>query len=122
VAAAGFSADGSLLAVATTRPAAAARALPTWLGFAVARVAALAGLEGSRLRGTGLRLGPPWAGELAEVPLGELAAWGAPTGLALEPDGRAALLGLRRADGAERLVRVAFRCGDAPSVAARTGR
>jgi hypothetical protein len=113
VAAASFSADGTTLALATTRPAAAAGALPSALGFAVARIAALGGLEGARLRGTGLRIGPPWADSLDDVPLGEVGRFGAPTGLALEPDGRAVVLGQRSADGRERLLRLALRCGGA---------
>jgi hypothetical protein len=123
VAAASFSADGSVLALATTRPAAAARAVPAWLGFAVARVAALFGVEGARLRDTGLRIGSPWEGELADVPLPHVARYGAPTGLALEPDGRGVVLGQRRADGVERLVRLGFRCEGAPKeLAARAAR
>jgi hypothetical protein len=115
VVAADFSADGATLALATTRPAAAAAVLPSALGFAVARVAALAGLEGGRLRGTGLRVGPSWAEAPPEVALGEIAAFGPPTGLALEPDGRALVLGQRRAGGAEeRLLRLVLRCDGAP--------
>ena len=121
VAAASFSGDGTTLVLATTRTAAAASALPSALGFAVARVATLAGLEGSRLRGTGLRVGPPWAESLDEVPLGEVGSFGPPTGVALEPDGRALVLGQRSADGAkERLVRLALRCDGAAAAPAQS--
>jgi hypothetical protein len=112
VVAASFSADGTTLAVATTRPAAAAAALPEWLGFLVARLATLGGVEATRFRGTGVRIGPD-AAALAEVPLGEVARFGHPTGIALEPDARAFVLGQRRAtaEGAEeRLLRIELSC------------
>jgi hypothetical protein len=51
------------------------------------------------------------------VPLGEAASFGHPTGIALEPDGRAFVLGQRRAsaEGAEeRLLRIALRCPRLP--------
>jgi hypothetical protein len=114
VAAASFSADGATLALATTRPAAAPSALPSALGFAVARVAALSAEETARRRGTGVRIGPPFADELPAVELGELASFGYPTGIALEPDARAFVIGQRRAGEAgieERLVRVELDCG-----------
>jgi len=117
VAAASFSADATRLAVATTRPAAASAAVPASLGFVVARLAALGEGDGTRLRGTGVRIGSPWEGELAELPLGDVAAWGHPTGIALEPDGRALVLGQRRAtdEGAvDRLLRVELECPPLP--------
>jgi hypothetical protein len=113
VVAASFSADGALLAVATTRPAAAAAALPPWLGFLVGRIAALGPAPAARARGSGVRIGPAADAALTELPLGELAGFGAPTGIALEPDGRALVLGQRRTTAAgveERLVRIALRC------------
>ena len=113
VVAAAFSADGSRLAVATTRPAAAAAALPKALGFLTARIAALGSDEPTRFRVSGVRIGAP-DGELAAVPLGEHEAWGHPTGIALEPDGRAFVLGQRTATGAERLLRVELRCQGLP--------
>lgn len=120
VAAASFSADGSTVALATTRPAAAASALPGALGFAVARIATLAGL-GPRQRGTGLRVGTPWADAIPEVPLGRVGAWGAPAGVALAPDGRALVLAQRRPGGGERLVRVALRCDEATATSPPEG-
>jgi hypothetical protein len=108
--AASFSADGTLVAVATTRPAAATAALPKALGFLTARIAALGSDEPTRFRVSGVRIGAPGADELAPVPLGDHEAWGHPTGIALEPDGRAFVLGQRNATGAERLIRVELRC------------
>jgi hypothetical protein len=107
--AAAFSADGTRLAVATTRPAAAAAALPSALGFLTARIAALGSDEPTRFRVSGVRIGEA-SGELAAVPLGEDETWGHPTGIALEPDGRAFVLGQRNAKGAERMLRVELRC------------
>jgi hypothetical protein len=107
--AAAFSADGARLAVATTRPAAAAAALPSALGFLTARIAALGSDEPTRFRVSGVRIGDT-SGELAAVPLGDDEAWGHPTGIALEPDGGAFVLGQRNATGAERLLRVELRC------------
>jgi hypothetical protein len=109
VVAASFSGDGTTLAVATTRPAAAAAAVPKTLGFLVARLAALAPREPARFRGTGVRIGPPWADALAEVALGDVARFGHPTGIALEADGRAFVLGQRHGK-VERLLRVELRC------------
>jgi hypothetical protein len=109
VVAASFSGDGTTLAVATRRPAAAAAAVPSTLGFLVARLAALAPREPARFRGTGVRIGPPWADALAEVALGDVARFGHPTGIALEADGRAFVLGQRHGK-VERLLRVELRC------------
>jgi hypothetical protein len=117
VAAASFSGDGALLAVATTRPAAATAAVPASLGFLTARLAALGSGEETRFRGTGVRLGAPWSGELSELALDEIASWGHPTGIALEPDGRAFVLGQRRtgeAGAEERLLRVELACPRLP--------
>jgi len=117
VAAASFSGDGSLLAITTTRPAAASAAVPASFGFLVARLAALGSGDATRFRGTGVRIGAPWSGELAELPLGELAGYGHPTGIALEPEGRAFVLGQRRATEAgveERLLRVELDCARLP--------
>lgn len=114
---ASFSRDGALLAVATTRPAAASAAVPASLGFLVARLGALDPREDTRLRGSGVRIGAPWSDELAPLSLGELAEWGHPTGIALEPDGGGFVLGQRRTteDGTqERLVRVELGCARNP--------
>lgn len=112
--AASFSADGSRIAVATTRPAAATAALPEALGFLVARLAALGSREPTRFRVSGVRIGPSAARELAPVALGEIETFGYPTGLALEPDGRAFVLGQRGARGEERLVRIELFCPRLP--------
>jgi hypothetical protein len=58
--------------------------------------------------GTLLRAGGATA-ELSPIALPEL-AWGTPTGATLAPDGRSAVIGQRRADGGERLARVALGC------------
>lgn len=113
VTSAAFSADGATLAVATTRPAAASAALPESLGFLVARLAALGPREGTRLRGTGVRIGPPFAAELSQVSLGEIADFGSPAGIALEPDARGFVLAQRRSAAGgteERLLRVGLAC------------
>lgn len=112
VVAASFSSDGATLAVATTRPAAASAALPEWLGFLTGRLEALGAAEPARFRGSGVRMGPS-DGALSEVPLGDVARYGYPTGVALEPDARALVLGQRRAApgrAEERLVRIELRC------------
>lgn len=114
---ASFSRDGSLLAVATTRPAAASAAMPASFGFLVARLGALDPREDTRLRGSGVRIGAPWSDELAPLSLGELAEWGHPTGIALEPDGSALVLGQRRTTEAgtqERLLHVELGCARKP--------
>jgi hypothetical protein len=100
-----FSADGRVMAVASTEADGAARLLPSALGNLVARWPAESGVQA---RGTRVALGDV-AGPLAELELGELASWGAPTGIALLPDARAFVLGQRSATG-ERLVRVELDC------------
>lgn len=115
--AASFVADGGWLAFATAQGGHRGGALPAWLGFALGpRAAALARREPLR-SGTGVRSGPtdaPAAAMALALP-DELAAWGAPTGLALDPDGAGFVLGQRRlaADGSgaeERLVEVTLSC------------
>jgi hypothetical protein len=114
VVAAAFSSDGASLALATTHPAAASAALPEWLGFLVGRLASLRGAEGARFRGTGVRIGAPWAQELAVVELGEIAEFGYPAGIALAPDARSFVIAQRRSGGAggagERMLRVDLDC------------
>jgi len=113
VVAAAFSADGATLVLATTRPAAASAALPESLGFLVGRLGALRSEEGVRSRGTGVRIGAPFAPELGEVELGEIAEFGSPAGIALLPDARGFVLGQRRSGpdgGEERMLRVALQC------------
>lgn len=116
--AASFVADGGWLAFATAQGGHRGGALPAWLGFALgSRATALARTQ-PLLSGTGVRSGPtdePAAATAFALPA-ELAAWGAPTGLALDPDGAGFVLGQRRvaADGSgveERLVEVTLSCG-----------
>jgi hypothetical protein len=70
-------------------------------GFAV-----VAEADGARTR---LRAGPT-EGPLEAIAFEPLAAWGAPTGVSLAPDGRSAVVGQRRSDGAERIARVQLGC------------
>ncbi len=100
-----FSADGSLMAVASTSPAGATRLVPFTLGNLLGRSVdeARAGAEGTRIA-----LGDVGA-EPAELELGPLARWGAPSGIALAPDARAFVLGQRGSHG-ERIVRVELAC------------
>jgi hypothetical protein len=112
---AGASADGGWLAIATSAPAGLRARLPGWLGFAIAPVSTALGITASGLVGTGIRVGAPDS-EYLPVDLGELAAWGAPTGVALDGSGRSLVLGQRRVTPAgvdERLVEIALDC-DAP--------
>jgi hypothetical protein len=109
---ASFNGDGGWLAVPTTARARVAGLLPSPLGFLVAPVEAMLVRDGPRFRGSGVRTGQPF-GPGAELALGDVATWGEPTGIALEPDGRAFVLGQRRrGDRApeERLVRVELDC------------
>lgn len=110
---AGFSADGGWLVAAATGAGGGAARLPAWLGFLVGPVAWLLGVPPD-LVGSGLRAGEPW-GEGAVIALGDVAEWGVPTGVALAPDGRSAVLGQRRETPSgveERLLRVRFDCAE----------
>jgi len=100
-----FSADGRVMALASTSERGAARLLPGALGNVVARWPAHAevGAEGTRVA-----LGAT-DGELGEVELGAVASWGVPTGIALLPDASGFVLGQRGAAG-ERIVRVELDC------------
>ena len=102
------SADGSVLALASTAAAGATRLVPAALGNVLARVpnGTPPGAEGTRVS-----IGEVGA-EPARVDLGPVAGWGAPTGIALLPDARAFVLGQRGARG-ERIVRVELDCADA---------
>jgi len=117
---ASFGGDGGWLALPFATRARVAGLLPAWLGFAVAPLARLGLGDGLRFEPpAGVRAGEPW-GEGAPIDLGEDAAWGEPTGVALEPDGRAFVLGQRRRTSAgieERLVRVVLDCASPPGVA-----
>jgi hypothetical protein len=109
---ASFTADGGWLALPTTTRGRVAGLLPSRLGFLVAPVDALLVRDAPRFRGSGVRTGEPW-GAGAELALGDVAAWGEPTGIALEPDGRAFVLGQRRrgVNGPEeRLLRIELDC------------
>jgi hypothetical protein len=100
-----FSADGRVMAVASTRERGAARLLPGALGNVIARWPTHAGASAE---GTRVALGAV-DGEQGEVELREVAAWGVPTGIALLPDASGFVLGQRGAAG-ERIVRVELDC------------
>ncbi len=100
-----FSADGRVMAVASTDAEGVARLVPSALGNLVARWPTQSGVEA---RGTRVSLGEP-GGPLAEIELGDAASWGAPTGIALLPDATGFVLGQRGAAG-ERIVRIELDC------------
>jgi hypothetical protein len=102
-----FSADGRVMAVATTRAEGASRLVPSVLGNVIAR---WPGLSEARAAETQVLFGDP-TGALASLELGELASWGVPTGIALLPDASGFVLGQRSAAG-ERIVRVALACAE----------
>ncbi len=108
-----FSSDGSRMLVATARDVGPASLLPGGSGFLVGRLAPWLPVgEVDASAGTGVQVSDD-RGALRELQLGELASWGAPTGVALFPDGRSFVLGQRRPapDGeGERLVRVELAC------------
>jgi hypothetical protein len=111
-AAAGASADGGWLAFATSTPGGFLARLPAWLGFLLAPAATVLRVEAMGLSGSGLRVGEPTAPG-APTDLGELAAWGAPTGVTLDPAGTSLVLGQRRMtpNGVEeRIVEIALDC------------
>jgi hypothetical protein len=99
-----FSADGSVMAAATTQGHGSARLLPGALGNVLARLPRAGGVRGA---GTEVALGAP--DELRPVALGDVAGWGVPTGLSLLPDASGFVLGQRR-EGGERIVRVDLDC------------
>ncbi len=109
--AAAFSADGALLLVAETSTIRAAALFPESLGFAVARLSTMtAGARSGLTSGTALRLGPA-DGELLPLRISdEVARWGEPTGVGLAPEADWLVLGQRRPDGAERLLRIDLDC------------
>jgi hypothetical protein len=114
--AASFVADGGWLALATASGGHWGGALPAVLGFALGPHATALALDRPLRSETGVRSGPaadPGAAAALALPP-ELASWGEPTGLALEPDGTGFVLGQRRAGAAgaeERLVEVTLSCG-----------
>lgn len=112
---AAFVADGGWLAFPTAQGGHWAGALPRSLGFALAPWARSRSDERPLLHGTGIRSGPtsdPTAARSLTLPAA-LETWGAPTGLALDPDGRALVLGQRRERSGridERLVEITLDC------------
>jgi hypothetical protein len=86
--------------------------VPGWLGFAAVPLTRALALAGPTGRGSVLVTGDTGA-ELAPVALGAAGEWGAPTGVALAPDGASVVVGQRRrTDGGveERLLRVTLAC------------
>lgn len=113
--AASFNADGGWLVVASAEPARLAGLLPGGLGALLAPLAAALERGGPLYRGSELRVGEPW-GEGARLELGEVAAWGAPTGVSLVPGEPRIVLGQsRRSPDAveERLVQITLDCAAA---------
>jgi hypothetical protein len=112
LAGAAFSADAGRIALARA-PGAPAPGVRGRLGFLLGPLAVMRGEPPAALAGgSGLETGDT-GGELAPLELGELGAWGAPTGVALGPDGRWLVLGQRRAaDGGqeERLLKLTLDC------------
>jgi hypothetical protein len=109
---AAFSADGGWMMLATSEPRGLAGLAPDSLGFLLARVPDPVRDRLARFRGTRVLVGAPGQ-PLMELDLGELASWGAPTGIASEPDGTGFVLGQRRPgpDGVEeRLVEARLDC------------
>jgi hypothetical protein len=110
--AANFNADGGFVGLAGARRFDAPGLAPAGAGFLLAPFASIAERTLALAHGSELRLGEP-RGAGSPLELGELADWGAPTGIALAPDGTKLLLGQRRTAGAEpgeRLVEVELDC------------
>ena len=119
-----FDADGGWLDFATTRPLHWLGALPRSLGFALAPLANARRDHEPLRRETGVRSGA--TSQLADTSAlglpGEVASWGEPTGIAIEPDASGFVLGQRRRDDDgvhERLVVVQLACTQT-AVAPRT--
>ncbi len=112
--AASFSRDGRLLAVASEEGRGTG---PAGLGFLLARLPGEGGVGEGQPGRSVLLIGSPDAA-LAAVDLGPVADWGAPTGVALAPDGRSLVLGQwrRSANGGreERLIRLLRSCSVRP--------
>jgi len=110
-----FDGDGGWLGFATTRPLQWAGVLPRALGFALAPLAIDRRVREPLYRDTSVRSAaseqPANAAAIA-LPA-DIASWGEPTGLAIEPDGSGFVLGQRRQhdDGVqERLVAIELAC------------
>jgi hypothetical protein len=113
-----FDGDGAWLHFATTRPLHWLGALPRSLGFALAPLANARRAREPLRRETSVRSGATsQAADAQALALpAEVASWGEPTGIAIEPDGSGFVLGQRRGDGdgvRERLVEVQLACTQA---------
>jgi hypothetical protein len=116
-----FDADGGWLDFATTRPLHWLGALPRSLGFALAPLANARRDHEPLRRETGVCSGA--TSQSVDAPAldlpAEVATWGEPTGIAVEPDGSGFVLGQRRGDDDgvhERLVGVQLACTQAAVV------
>jgi hypothetical protein len=110
-----FDGDGGWLAFATTRPLYWAGVLPRALGFALGPIANAQRTHDPLHHESGVRSGATaQAVQAAGLDLGSaIAAWGEPTGVAIEPDGSGFVIGQRRGDDdavRERLVAVKLAC------------
>lgn len=120
-----FSADGGALVVAGTLRGSSAGLLPAALGSLLAPAAGRLAREGALHRETRLRVGETGTNPIAHardggartgvalrpLPLPEVEAWGAPTGVAMSADGTTVYLAQRSGDGArERLVEIRRDC------------
>ena len=110
-----FDGDGGWLGFATTRPLRWPGVLPRALGFALAPFAAPLRAHEPMYRDTGIRSAaseqPVNAAAIALA--ADVASWGEPTGLAIEPDGSGFVLGQRSRDGEgvrERIVAIQLAC------------
>jgi hypothetical protein len=104
-----YSGDGGRMVVASAGGASGAGRLPAFLGFALGALPA-ALQPPTTTAPTRLRTGLARVAPLHDVDLGEAAEWGAPSGVALSPDGTWLVLGQRNAAGRERLLRVTLDC------------
>ena len=114
-AAGSFDGDGGWLAFATTRPLSWAGVLPRALGFALGPIANAQRAYAPLHRDSGIRSGATaQAARAVALDLSnEIAGWGEPTGVAIEPDGSGFVIGQRRRDGdgvRERHVAVRLAC------------
>jgi hypothetical protein len=110
-----FDADGGWLGFATTRPLQWPGVSPRALGFALAPLATARRAHEPLGRDTGVRsaASEPPADPAAIGLAADVATWGEPTGLAIEPDGSGFVLGQRRQDDDgvhERLVAIQLAC------------
>jgi hypothetical protein len=103
-----FGADGTFALAVEARRARAAGLLPAAFAAPFASLATRA-QTAPLYRETRLRAGERGT-PLQPVAVSDLELWGEPTGAALAPDGQSAFVGQRRADGAERLVRLHLGC------------